>query len=128
MESVLDSCESLLPSEPLLWHYRSRSEPLIAFSNQRIYNGALVTFSSASERSGTRMGVRFTYVPDGVYDRGRTASNRREAQEFVVAEKVAEYLSDGSRRFSGRDRWPAGRGHRRGAELPRLSEPGARGR
>ncbi len=98
MESVLDACEALLPSHSLRWHYRSRAETLIAFSNRHIYDGALTTFPSAEEQSSAK-GVGFVYVPDGVYDRGRTASNRREAQ--VVAQRVAHYLLDGSGRSVG---------------------------
>ncbi len=98
MESILDSCEALLPSHGLRWHYRSRSEPLIAFSNRQIYDGSLVTFPSA-EQSTERMGIGFVHVADGVYDRGRSASNRREAQ--VAASRVMHHLTDGTRRSVG---------------------------
>ena len=43
-ESVLDALRPLLPTAPLAWHYRSRDERLVAFSNTRIYGGALTTF------------------------------------------------------------------------------------
>ncbi|HEU5160007.1 MAG TPA: AAA domain-containing protein [Streptosporangiaceae bacterium] len=43
-ESVLDTLRPLLPTWPLTWHYRSRDERLVAFSNARIYDGALMTF------------------------------------------------------------------------------------
>jgi very-short-patch-repair endonuclease len=43
-ESVLDALTPLLPTWPLAWHYRSRDERLVAFSNSRIYGGALTTF------------------------------------------------------------------------------------
>jgi very-short-patch-repair endonuclease len=43
-ESVLDALRPLLPTCPLNWHYRSRDERLVAFSNDRIYGGALTTF------------------------------------------------------------------------------------
>jgi very-short-patch-repair endonuclease len=43
-ESVLDALRPLLPTCPLTWHYRSRDERLVAFSNDRIYGGALTTF------------------------------------------------------------------------------------
>ncbi len=43
-ESVLDALRPLLPTCPLNWHYRSRDERLVAFSNERIYGGALTTF------------------------------------------------------------------------------------
>ncbi len=43
-ESVLDALRPLLPTSPLTWHYRSRDERLVAFSNTHIYGGALTTF------------------------------------------------------------------------------------
>ena len=43
-ESILDALRPLLPTAPLAWHYRSRDERLVAFSNSRIYGGALTTF------------------------------------------------------------------------------------
>jgi very-short-patch-repair endonuclease len=43
-ESILDTLRPLLPTAPLTWHYRSRDERLVAFSNARIYDGALTTF------------------------------------------------------------------------------------
>ena len=43
-ESILDTLRPLLPTWPLTWHYRSRDERLVAFSNARIYGGALTTF------------------------------------------------------------------------------------
>ena len=43
-ESVLDALRPLLLTCPLTWHYRSRDERLVAFSNDRIYGGALTTF------------------------------------------------------------------------------------
>ena len=43
-ESVLEALRPLLPTSPLTWHYRSRDERLVAFSNAHIYGGALTTF------------------------------------------------------------------------------------
>ena len=92
MESILDACEALLPRHPLRWHYRSHHEELIAFSNVNIYGRTLFTFPSA--QAGAEInGVQFIHVPDGVYDRGRTGTNRREAE--VVAERVVSHLRAG---------------------------------
>ena len=41
--SLLDYAQLYLPSTPLMWHYRSRYEPLIAFNNQAFYQGRLLT-------------------------------------------------------------------------------------
>jgi hypothetical protein len=43
-ESLLDIANSFVPSCYLSWHYRSRDESLISFSNHHIYGGRLVTF------------------------------------------------------------------------------------
>lgn len=43
-ESILDSLGSLLRFRMLSWHYRSRDEALIAFSNAHIYDRQLITF------------------------------------------------------------------------------------
>ena len=85
-ESILDACLGAgLPRRLLRWHYRSRHEHLIAFSNERFYEGRLVTFPSPwSENPG--LGVKFHHVPDGVYDRGGRRDNPREAQ--IVADLV----------------------------------------
>jgi hypothetical protein len=90
LESILDECSSSMPQRMLLWHYRSRQESLIAFSNRRFYSGRLVTFPSAAvDREG--LGVSFVQVPDGRYDRARTRKNLREAE--VVARLAIEHLT-----------------------------------
>jgi hypothetical protein len=94
MESILDACEALLPRHPLRWHYRSRHEHLIAFSNQHFYDGTMHTFPSADAFVPSK-GVRFLYVPDAVYERGRSPVNRREAR--AVAERVIHHLREGQR-------------------------------
>ena len=82
LESILDDCLALsMPQTHLLWHYRSRHESLIAFSNRRFYENRLYTFPSVNDRETK---VRLVHV-DGVFDRGRTRQNRAEA-EAVVAE------------------------------------------
>lgn len=43
-ESLLDTISSFLPNWLLNWHYRSRDERLIAFSNHHIYDDRLITF------------------------------------------------------------------------------------
>ena len=44
IESLLDASDALLPSATLSWHYRSRDDRLIAFSNNHIYGGNLTAF------------------------------------------------------------------------------------
>jgi very-short-patch-repair endonuclease len=89
-ESILDtSLGTGLPRQWLRWHYRSRHEYLIAFSNERYYDNKLVTFPGAIAEDAD-YGVKFQHVPDGKYDRGGRRDNPREAQ--VVADLVLEHL------------------------------------
>jgi very-short-patch-repair endonuclease len=86
LESILDEARaSGIPVRDLRWHYRSRSESLIAFSNHHYYQNRLVTFPSPAVDDRA---VSLRKVPGGVYDRGKSRTNRIEA-EAVVAEAVA---------------------------------------
>lgn len=51
-ESILDRMKALIPDRTRLrWHYRSRDERLIAFSNEEIYDRDLVTFPGVTDAS-----------------------------------------------------------------------------
>lgn len=43
-ESLLSMMKSFVPAPMLEWHYRSRDERLIAFSNRHVYGDRLITF------------------------------------------------------------------------------------
>ena len=88
-ESILEESVTVLPERSLRWHYRSRDEHLIAFSNVKIYNGSLVTFPSAIEKAPD-LGVEYIYIKDGVYDRSGKRNNMIEAKR--VAELVFEHF------------------------------------
>ncbi|MDP2358159.1 MAG: DUF3320 domain-containing protein [Beijerinckiaceae bacterium] len=89
-QSILDEClASNIPSMRLSWHYRSRHESLIAFSNAKYYRGELVTFPSPVTRDDA---VRYVHVEGGVYERGGARVNRKEA-EAVVADVVRRLRS-----------------------------------
>lgn len=79
-ESILDLCATFMKQLRLRWHYRSRYEQLIAFSNRNFYDGTLVTFPSAKVDT-IGIGVDYYYV-DGVFER-KLRINRSEA-EFIV--------------------------------------------
>ena len=96
-ESVLDEANRL-PVKTLLWHYRSRHEHLIAFSNAKIYRNELVTFPSVVDKAPDA-GVEYIYVPEGYYDRGGKKGNVLEAQR--VAELVFKHFKDNPRRSLG---------------------------
>lgn len=93
LESLLDDCVAVVPlfrEAYLRWHYRSRDERLIKFSNHYFYNNRLLTFPASAPASAGQ-GVRFIHVPDGIYDRGRSRTNRREAR--TVARLAVEHFT-----------------------------------
>lgn len=86
LESILDEARAAgIPVRDLRWHYRSRNESLIAFSNHHYYANRLITFPSPSVEDRA---VRLHPVANGVYDRGKSRTNRIEA-EAVASEAVA---------------------------------------
>lgn len=110
-DSFLAQAASSLPSTMLQWHYRSRSEDLIGFSNAAFYAGALAT---VPDRERGRIGLgAIAAVPDasgadavdallarrvsfhrlehGVYE-----NRRNPAEAFYIAEMVRELLMRGT--------------------------------
>ena len=82
LESILDECIAAgVHPTYLNWHYRSRHESLIAFSNHYYYEDRLFTFPAAT--TSDRLGVRFLFVPGGVYDRKSSRTNEKEAAAIV---------------------------------------------
>lgn len=109
-DSFLSHAARNLPATMLGWHYRSRSESLISFSNWAFYDGRLLTvpehrqldasgmkahnLSAASCRPGAEIllsrPVSFHFLAGGVYDKRR---NRAEAD--CIAGLVCELLKRG---------------------------------
>lgn len=110
--SFLSHAAKMLPATMLGWHYRSRSESLISFSNWAFYDGRLLTVpeesipgvemhaiaaTAASDgASGAvetlRRTISFHSLPYGIYDKRR---NRDEAE--YIAEMVRAMLQDEQR-------------------------------
>lgn len=89
LESILDDCLALsIPSKYLLWHYRSKHESLIAFSNSEYYDNKLMTFPSPDNIESK---VKMVAV-DGYYDKGKSRQNRAEAQ--AVVDEIARRLGN----------------------------------
>lgn len=89
MESILDECLGAgVPSHSLSWHYRSRHESLIAFSNHRYYDSNLITFPAAETRASA---VEWRKV-EGVYAKGKGRYNQAEAQAIV--DETVKRLTD----------------------------------
>lgn len=81
MESILDECLACgVPSLNLLWHYRSKAESLISFSNTHYYENKLTTFPAPKTQDNA---VRYHYTA-GTYEPGSSRRvNVREAQALV---------------------------------------------
>lgn len=80
MPSILDEVAvSGVPTHRLNWHYRSRDEALIAFSNHHYYDGELITFPSPDRGS---QAVRL-HQTAGTYQRGKARTNPDEARAIV---------------------------------------------
>lgn len=89
LESILDELLSHgLRHKRLQWHYRSRHEGLIAFSNRHYYENDLLTFPSPDVGHS---GVRFRFV-ESRYDKGKSRTNRGEAEALVA--ELARRLRD----------------------------------
>ena len=80
--SILEEAAGTLPTKTLLWHYRSKQESLIAFSNSEIYNNKLITFPSNTIYEKD-MGVEYIYVEDGIYESVGKNCNVKEAKMCV---------------------------------------------
>jgi hypothetical protein len=109
--SFLNHAAKNLPSTMLGWHYRSRSEALISFSNWTFYDGRLLTvpdqqllaagsgpIDAACAEDGQRGAdalrqrpVSFHFMQHGVYEKRR---NRAEAD--YIAHLVRQLLAQGS--------------------------------
>lgn len=79
-ESILDMCSTCFEQRRLRWHYRSRNEQLIAFSNKNFYDNSLITFPTVLDETNGA-GVEYVNV-DGVFDR-KSRTNRIEAERIV---------------------------------------------
>ncbi|MBT2294127.1 DUF3320 domain-containing protein [Pseudomonas fluorescens] len=89
IESILSMFKAAGSQERYLrWHYRSRHESLIAVSNVEFYDSKLVVFPSAGQHLHAT-GISFDYLPQAIYDRGRTRTNKGEAK--AVAQAVMEH-------------------------------------
>ncbi len=109
LDSILDECAvSGIPKTMLRWHYRSKHESLIAFSNKNFYNNRLFTFPYVEDEC-PELGIKFHYNPNTVYDRGGKGTNIEEANEVAKAVfkhfKVNPALSLGIGTFSIRQKY-----------------------
>lgn len=85
-ESILEAAMPLFKLRRLRWHYRSRHESLIAFSNRAFYDSNLVVYPSP-HRESNEFGVKFVRVP-----RGRFVEQRNIEEAEIVAKAIEHHL------------------------------------
>jgi very-short-patch-repair endonuclease len=86
-ESILQAAAPLFkPMRRLRWHYRSRHESLIAFSNKEFYNNDLVVFPSP-HMADAQYGVKWVRINGGLF---RNRVNAKEAR--VIAHKAIDHM------------------------------------
>lgn len=99
IESILGLCSARgLSSSMLRWHYRSRHHSLIAVSNHEFYNDDLYIVPSPYSASGS-LGLKFNHVPEGVYDRGASRTNKVEAK--AVCQAILKHARENHQRTLG---------------------------
>jgi very-short-patch-repair endonuclease len=83
-ESILEACQKAFRQvRRLKWHYRSRCESLIAFSNREFYDNKLITFPTA--RPGS-------FSIDLVRVNGTYQSRQNVAEALQVAENAISFM------------------------------------
>ncbi|MCP1621504.1 DUF4011 domain-containing anti-phage protein Hhe [Pseudomonas nitroreducens] len=85
-ESILEAAMPLFKLRRLRWHYRSRHESLIAFSNRAFYDSNLVVYPSP-HRESNEFGVKFVRVA-----RGRFVEQRNIEEAEIVAKAIEHHL------------------------------------
>ncbi len=94
IESVLDKANSVFPKRRLQYHYRSKHESLISFSNKHIYNDKLEVSSSPIKNDD--LGVYYTKV-EGKYSGG--GENLKEAEEMAL--NICEFMEKNPKKSLG---------------------------
>ena len=85
-ESILDVITTFVPFRALGWHYRSRDERLIAFSNVHFYDRSLMTFPGVL-REGCLRSVRVPAPSPGM-----DANESAQAEVRAVVAEVLDQL------------------------------------
>jgi very-short-patch-repair endonuclease len=94
-KSILELASSMFDQRLLKWHYRSRHEALIAFSNRQFYNDELIVFPSPAGQA-ERFGIGWNSIANGVATKG---VNPIEAR--AVAAAAAKFLLEHPNRSLG---------------------------
>lgn len=83
-ESILDLSAKIYPAQMLEWHYRSRSESLIAFSNRAFYGGRLIAAPNC-KILGMDGAITFNEIKDATFN--------DKKGNITEAKAVIEYLA-----------------------------------
>lgn len=86
-DSILEAVIPMFKNRRLRWHYRSRHESLIAFSNHRFYDSDLILFPSPLKESD-EFGIRFTRVAKGRFVSRRNVDEAREIVKATLKQLV----------------------------------------
>lgn len=81
-ESILDAVIPIFDTRRLRWHYRSRHESLIAFSNQKFYDSDLVLFPSPFNETD-EYGIKFTRLKNATF---------KDSVNVIEAENIVDIL------------------------------------
>jgi len=84
-ESILDMAMKIFSVRRLKWHYRSRHESLIAFSNKHFYDNSLTVFPSPNRK----FAINYHHITEGIYQ-----SNVNPIEVRRVAEAILEFIKN----------------------------------
>jgi len=91
LSSILEECEALsFPTLCLKFHYRSRHESLIAFSNKKYYDRKLITFPSNKilEHSSA---IIYKQIPRDIYE---VDTNTSQAEAHAIVEQITNWVQN----------------------------------
>ncbi len=109
-DSFLTQADLALDSSMLNWHYRSRSESLIAYSNHAFYGGGLATIPDTELPSGEQPAIKVDSADDAIantattleraisfhhVDHGEYRDRRNVPEADYIAELVRSVLRSG---------------------------------
>lgn len=95
LESILDEMSAAFPDVYLNWHYRSKDESLITFSNNKFYNSRLATFPAPFATGD--LGISFTYCKDGIWE----SRNGNKPEAEMVAKAIFDHIKTQPNRSLG---------------------------
>jgi very-short-patch-repair endonuclease len=83
-ESILEACQKTFRETRLLrWHYRSRCESLISFSNREFYKSELISFPMAKPGS---------FSVDLIRVNGHYQARRNQAEALAISEEAILFM------------------------------------